>query len=192
MNCQIDNAAEMVRSSNAHGHQHVAVLVFGVGVFGAHLAGGLGVLEFEADFAFVAERLEEIEDVDGVEADDDGVTGVGRVDGVFALAGLSGVGADLELISFETQPDGARALVGELGHALDRRRQLAGSDYGELGVVARHHGFEVRELAGELARAQGAMADAEEERMFVVGELHFFGLGCVEQSLQLLECLARE
>jgi hypothetical protein len=36
--------------SDAHGHEDVAVFVF-VRVFGAHLAGGLGVLELEADFA---------------------------------------------------------------------------------------------------------------------------------------------
>ena len=51
------------RGSDAHGHEDIAVLVLGVGVFGAHLAGGLGVSEFEADFAFVAERLEEVQDV---------------------------------------------------------------------------------------------------------------------------------
>ncbi len=76
---------------------------------------------------------------------------IGRVDGVFALAGLSGVGADLELVVFKAHADGAGALVGELGHALNGGGELAGADDGELGVVARHDGFEVGELAGELA-----------------------------------------
>ncbi len=77
--------------SDAHRHEHVAVLVLGIGVLGAHLAGGLRVLELEAHFAFVAEGFEEVDDVGRVEADHDGVARVGRVDGVFALAGLGGV-----------------------------------------------------------------------------------------------------
>ena len=36
------------------------------------------------------------------------------------------------------------------------------------------------------------MADAEEERVLVVGELDLFGFGVGEQLLQLLERLARE
>src|ERR1700683_3606963 len=46
--------------SDAHGHQDVAVLVLGVGIFGAHLAGGLRVLELEAHLAGVVEGLEEV------------------------------------------------------------------------------------------------------------------------------------
>src|ERR1039458_3465574 len=70
------------RRSNSHWHEDVAVLVLGVGILGAHLAGGLGILELQADFALVAEGFEEVENVDRVEADYDGVAGVGRVDGV--------------------------------------------------------------------------------------------------------------
>jgi len=45
------------KESDAHGHEDVAVLdVFG-GVFWAHLAGGLGVLELQADLAGVADGL---------------------------------------------------------------------------------------------------------------------------------------
>ena len=53
----------VVVGSDPHGHQDVAGRVFGVGVFGAHLAGGLRVLELEADLAFVSQSLEEVEDV---------------------------------------------------------------------------------------------------------------------------------
>src|ERR1019366_4543122 len=105
----------------------------------------------------------------------------GRVDGVFALAGLGGTGADLEFVALQADADGAGTLVGELGDALDGRGELAGADYGEFGVVAGHDCFEVGELAGELAGAQRAMADAEEEGVLVVGELDLFGFGVGEQ-----------
>jgi len=77
-----------------------------------------------------------------------------------------------------------------MGDALDGRGKLAGADDSKLIVVAGHDGFEVGELAGELARAQRAMADAEEEGVLVVGEFDLFGLGVGEQLLQLLEGLA--
>ena len=49
--------------SDAHGHENVAVAEVFVAVLGAHLAGGLGVLELEADFAGVADGLEEVDQV---------------------------------------------------------------------------------------------------------------------------------
>ena len=73
-------------ASDAHGHEDVAVLVLGIGVFGAHLAGRLGVFELEPHFALVVEGFEEVEDVDRVESYDNGVADIGCVDGVFALA----------------------------------------------------------------------------------------------------------
>ena len=51
-----ENAAFVVGrspTSDAHGHQDVAGLVFGFGVFGADLAGALRILELEAHFAVV-------------------------------------------------------------------------------------------------------------------------------------------
>ena len=57
------------QNSDAHGHEDVAVFDVFVGVFGAHLAGGLGVLELEADFALNAGRAEEVDQVGAVEAD---------------------------------------------------------------------------------------------------------------------------
>src|ERR1700693_3394058 len=53
--------------SDPHGHDDVAVLVV-VRAEGAELAGGLGVFQFEAHVAR-ADCFQEIEDVDGVEAD---------------------------------------------------------------------------------------------------------------------------
>ena len=60
-------------ASYPHGHQHIAVLVLGFGILWAHLAGGLRVLEFEPHLACVIERLQEVENVAGVEAHDDGL-----------------------------------------------------------------------------------------------------------------------
>ena len=108
------------RPSDPHGHDDVAVFVFVVGgIFGAHLAGGLRVFEFEADFAGVADGLEEVEHVGGVEADDEGVEVVGGFDGVFGFAGFGGGAGDLQLVLLQANLDGAGALVGELGDALD-------------------------------------------------------------------------
>ena len=58
-------------TSDAHRHQHVAVLVLGVWIFGPHLAGRLRVLELQPNLARIVERLEEVENVAGVEADRD-------------------------------------------------------------------------------------------------------------------------
>src|SRR4051812_44012529 len=105
--------------SNTHGHDDVAVFVVVAGVFGAHLARGLGVLELEADLAGVADGFEEVEHVGGVEADDQSVELIGRFDGVFGFAGLGGGAGDAEFVLLQAQLDGAGALVGELRHALD-------------------------------------------------------------------------
>ena len=43
--------------------------------------------------------------------------------------------------------------VGKLGDTLDGRGEFAGTDNGELGVIARHDSFKVGELTGELACA---------------------------------------
>jgi len=178
------------RSSDAHGHQDVAVFVFGFWVFGAHLAGGLAVFEFEADFAFVTEGFEEVDHVVGVEADDDGVEGVGSFDAVFGLAGFVGLGADLELVLLETEADGVGAFIGELGDAADGGGELGGADDGEARVIAGHDGFVVGELAGELTARQGAVAYAEEEPEVVVGEFDVFGIGGSEEGLELGESFA--
>jgi hypothetical protein len=111
------------------------------------------------------------------------------------VSSLSPDSVELELILssllLEAHADGAGALVGELGDALDGGGELAGADDGELGVVARHDGLVVGELAGELAAAERAMADAEEERVLVVGEFDLFGFGVGEQRAAP-ESLARD
>ena len=178
------------RSSNAHGHDDVAVFVFVGAVFGADLACGLRVLEFETDFAFVADGFEEIDQVGGVEAHDDGIEAVGRLDGVFGLTGLGGGGGDLQLVLLDAHLDGAGALVGELRDALDGRGEICAAHDYKFVVVARHDGFVVGELAGELAAGEDAMADAEEERRIVLGKLDDFSFGVAEERLQLLQSLA--
>ena len=79
----------------------------------------MGVFEFEADFAGVADGFEEVDEVLAVEADYEGVVVVGGFDGVFGLAGVGGGAGELELVLLEADLDGAGALVGELGYALD-------------------------------------------------------------------------
>ncbi len=178
------------RSSDAHGHEDVAVLDVFVAVFGAHLAGGLGVLELEADFAGVADGFEEVDEVLGVEAYDEGVVVVGGFDGVFGFAGVGGLGGELELVLLEADLDGAGALVGELGDALDAAHEVFGADDDELVVVARQDGFVVWKLPGELAAGEDAAADLEEEGGVVVGELHGFGVGGAEEAGELAEGFA--
>jgi len=112
-------ASYLLGASDAHGHEDVTVFVLGVGVFGAHLAGGLAVFEFESYFAFVAEGLEEVEHVAGVESHYERVAGVGGFDGVFGFAGFVGLGGDFELVLLHLDADGSAALVGELGYAAD-------------------------------------------------------------------------
>ncbi len=73
-----------------------------------------------------------------------------------------------------------------------RAHQILRADDDELGVVARQHGLVVGELAGELAAGEHAAADAEEERLLVVGELEGLGLGGAEQRGELAERLARD
>ena len=77
-----------------------------------------------------------------------------------------------------------------MSDALDGGGKFAGADDRELGVVAGHDGLEVRELPGELAGAECAVADAEEQSVFVIGEVHFVSVGGREQLLQFLEGLA--
>ena len=43
--------------SNPHRHQDIAVAHILIAVLGSHLAGGLGILELQADLAGVADRL---------------------------------------------------------------------------------------------------------------------------------------
>src|ERR1035438_7287527 len=72
--------------SNPHGHDDVAILVV-VALGGAKLAGGLRIFQFEPDFIGTG-RLEEVDQVDGVEADGEGLAVVGGFDGILGLAGL--------------------------------------------------------------------------------------------------------
>src|SRR5579864_3846014 len=55
-------------TSDPHGHDDVPVLVIVPGVFGAELAGGLGILELQADLAGIS-SLEEIQQVLRIKAD---------------------------------------------------------------------------------------------------------------------------
>src|SRR6202008_2918769 len=99
---------------------------------------------------------------------------------------------DAELVLLQAELDGAGALVGELGDALNGAGEIFRADDDELVVVARQNGFVVGELAGELARGEDALADAEEELVLIVGELDLLGVGARQQRLQFSERLARD
>ena len=109
-------------SSDAHGHDDVAVLVI-VAFGGAELAGGLGIFQFEADFVS-AGGFEEVDQVDGVEADGEGFAVVGSFDGILGLAGFGGGCGNFYFAFFQLQADGAGAFVGELGDAEDGGIQI--------------------------------------------------------------------
>ena len=85
---------------------------------------------------------------------------------------------ELELVLLQANLDGARALVGKLRDALDGAHQVFAAHDDELVVVARQNGLVVGELPGELAAGEHAAADAEEERLLVVGELDGVRLRC--------------
>src|ERR1700752_1748422 len=82
-NCDLKTQRKW-NKSDTHGHDYIAVAIAFVGE-GAHLAGGLFVLEFDADGA-VGGGGEEIEHVAGVEADGDVVALVILVDGFLGFA----------------------------------------------------------------------------------------------------------
>src|SRR5579871_1956576 len=174
-------------TSDPHGHDDVAVLVI-VGAEGAELAGGLGVFEFEADVAG-ADGLEEVENIAGVEADGEAVAVVRGLEGIFGLASFGGGGGEFQLAFLQAQADGAGALIGELGDALDGGVEVVAVESGEFVVVLGKDGFEVGELAGELARGEQARADAEEEGGFVLGKVNAFDFGGVDEGLQLVHAL---
>ena len=176
--------------SDTHGHDDVAVFEVVGGIFGAHLAGGLGVLELKADLTGIAGGLEEVNEVGGIEADDEGVEGVGGFDDVFRLSGFCRGGGDLHFVLLETHLDGAGALVGELGDALNGTHEVFAANDGELVVVAWQDRFVIGKLAGELARGEGAVTDTEKEGVVIVGVFKGFVFGVREQGLKLGECLA--
>src|SRR5208282_5435925 len=145
--------------SDSHWHYDVAVLVlFAFG--GAHLSGGLGIFEFEFHVS-AAGGLEKIQQILRIEADGDRVAVVIDFERVFGLAGFGGGSGEFQLAFFQPHFYGSRALVGELGHARYGYGEFLPMDSDALVVVFRQYGFEVGELAGELARSEEPRADAE-------------------------------
>src|ERR1039458_3396607 len=91
---QTPTSSSVGGTSYPHGHQHIPVLVLRIRILGPHLPRRLRVLELQSHLALVAQGLQEVQNVAGVEAHHDGVPRVRRIDSVFALAGFRGVGAD--------------------------------------------------------------------------------------------------
>ena len=74
--------------SNAHRHDHVAILEVIGGIFRAHLAGRLRVFKFEPHFAAGADSPEKVDEISRIETDHDGIEAVGSFDRILRLAGL--------------------------------------------------------------------------------------------------------
>ena len=83
----------------------------------------------------------------GVEADRQGIALIAGFERVFGFAGFGGGGGKFDFALFQPQAHGARALVGELGHAGDGRAQLVAGQGDALVVVLGQHRFVVGELA---------------------------------------------
>jgi len=136
-----------VNASDAHGHDDVAVAIAFVGE-GAHLAGGLFVLELDADGA-IGGGGEKIEHVSGVEADRNRIAFVFLLDVFFRFAVFGARRGDFDAVTADGEFDCVRALIGKLRDALDGIAELAALDCDGLIVVARQDGLVIRELAGE-------------------------------------------
>src|SRR5690242_15089568 len=103
------------RSSDAHGHDDVAVAA-GFVAEGTELTCGLLVLELEAD-GTVGCGAEEIEQVLGVEADGDWLAVKFLFDGFLGFAILWAGRGDFQALFGEHELHGMRALVGKLRNA---------------------------------------------------------------------------
>src|SRR6266436_1079188 len=156
--------------SDAHGHDDVAVAIGFVGE-GAHLSGRLFVFQFDTDGAFRG-GSEKVEHVTGIEADGDGVALIFLVD-IFLGFTVFGAGSgNFDAFLGDGKFYGMRALVGELRYAADGVGEFCALEDDTFVVVAGKHSFVVRELAGENAGDEQAVAGLEEEMAFVFCEFH--------------------
>src|SRR5271155_5746607 len=115
-----------IEASYAHGHYDVAVAA-GPVAEGTELAGGLFVLQLEADRA-IRGGGEKIEQVLRVETDGDGLAFVFFLDGFFGFAVLGTGGGNLQAFLGQHELYGVRALVGELRNAAKGVLKLAAFD----------------------------------------------------------------
>jgi hypothetical protein len=114
---ELKNKNSVAKKSDAHGHDDVAVAVGFVGE-GAHLAGGLFVLELDADGA-IGGGCEEVKHVSGIETDGDGIAGIFLFDIFLGFAVLGAGSGNFDAFVGDRELDGVRALVGELRNAAD-------------------------------------------------------------------------
>ena len=105
------------KPSDAHGHDDVAVAIAFVGER-AHLAGGLFILELDADGA-IGGGGEKIEHVGGIEADRNRIAFVFLLDIFFCFAVFGARRGDFDAVAADGELYSVRALIGELRDALD-------------------------------------------------------------------------
>src|ERR1700730_8253792 len=167
-NCTLDSRSRRI-SSNAHGHDDVAVAVAFVGER-AHLPRGLFVFELDADRA-VGCGGEKIQHVGRVETDGDGIAFIFLIDIFLSFAVLRAGCGDLDAFLGDGKLHRVRTLIGKLRDAPHGVGKFAALYYNRLVVLARKDRFVIRELAGEDARDQQTVADLKEEIAFVFGEI---------------------
>src|SRR2546430_5530553 len=118
--------------SDAHGHDDVAVAIGLVGK-GAHLAGRLFVLQFDADGAFRGGG-EKIQHVAGIEADGDGVARVFLVDIFLGFAVFGAGSGNFDTFLGDGKFYGVGTLIGQLRYAADSVGEFRGFQGGALVV----------------------------------------------------------
>src|SRR5271166_952557 len=108
--------------SDPHRHHDIPVLVI-LGFRWTQLSGRLCILQFQFYVARPG-RFDEVHQVLRVESDRHRLAVIGDFEGILRFAGLGGRCGELQLVLLQTQPHGARPLIGELGDARNRRSQF--------------------------------------------------------------------
>src|SRR5580658_8858684 len=166
------------QTSNTHGHDDVAITRSLIGQR-AQLAGGLFILQFEADGA-IGRGVQEIEKILRIETNGDGVAFGLFLDHFFCFAVFRARSRNLQAFFREHEFHGMRTLVSELRDSTQSVLQLAAIESHGLVRVPRKHRFIIRKLAGELTRSEQTSTKLEKEvalvlRKFNAGFVARFG-----------------
>src|SRR5438270_11158608 len=150
-------SSQTTARSDAHRHHDIPVHGPVVITTRSQLARAVRILEPEHDL-LVRNHPQEIHEVLSIEADFHRFTVVLRGHALLAFAGFRNRRVDLDLTRAELNADRARAFVGELGYALDRRAEFIALKGYRIRLILRQHALEIGEVARELAGQQHAIA----------------------------------